>query len=205
MRVLFFLIFLAGLAAGFGYPWAVRNVGGHDLGTWHIYDAVKGYQPAEVTLKSGDAPVNVEIEMTTQGTPNLQGSGAVLTLVADSGGRTVLAQPLTFATSKPRDTNPQLQEKIYRDSAGVIDKVEDASYRFTVGPGDAEGVTVKSAELILRSQTMAVDSRVQPIGFALTAIGFIGFVLALTRRGGGTPSNPNSQPPPKRWGRGAAR
>ncbi len=205
MRVLFFLIFLAGLAAGFGYPWAVRNVGGHDLGTWHIYDAVKGYQPAQVTLKSGDAPVNVEIEMTTQGTPNLQGSGAVLTLVADSGGRTVLAQPLTFATSKPRDTNPQLQEKIYRDSAGVIDTVEDASYRFTLGPGDAEGVTVKSAELILRSQTMAVDSRVQPIGFALTAIGFIGFVLALTRRGGGTPSNPNSQPPPKRWGRGAAR
>ena len=204
MRVLFFLIFLAGLAAGFGYPWAVRNVGGHDLGTWHVYDAVKGYQPAEVTLKSGDAPVNVEIEMTTQGTPNLQGSGAVLTLVADSGGRTVLAQPLTFATSKPRDTNPQLQEKIYRDSAGVIDTVEDASYSFTVGPGDAEGVTVKSAELILRSQTMALDSRVQPIGFALTAIGFIGFVLALTRRGGGTPSNPNSQPPPKRWGRGAA-
>ncbi|GLS32377.1 hypothetical protein SAMN04488498_11756 [Mesorhizobium albiziae] len=204
MRVLFFLIFLIGLAAGFGYPWAVRNVGGHDLGTWHVYDAVKGYQPAEVALKSGDAPVNVEIEMTTQGTPNLQGSGAVLTLVADSGGRTVLAQPLTFATSKPRDTNPQLQEKIYRDSAGVIDTVEDASYRFTVGPGDAEGVTVKSAELILRSQTMAVDSRVQPIGFALTAIGFIGFVLALTRRGGGTPSNPNSQPPPKRWGRDAA-
>ena len=34
------------------------------------------------------------------------------------------------------------------------------------------------------------------------AIGFIGFVLAL-RRGGGTPPNPNSQPPPPRWGRAA--
>ena len=201
MRVFFFLVFLVGLAAGVGYPCAIRNFGGRDIGSWNVYDSVKGYQPAEVPLKPTDAPVNVTIEMTTAGMPNLGGNGAVLTLVADTGGRTMLAQPLTFETAKPRDTNPQLQEKVYRESAGVISEVEDATYRFVVGPGDAEGISVKSADLILRSETMAIDGRVQPVGFALTAIGFIGFVLAWTRRG--PPSNPNSQPPPRRWGRGA--
>jgi hypothetical protein len=39
----------------------------------------------------------------------------------------------------------------------------------------------------------------------MMAVGFIGFVLSLRGRGdGGTPPNPNSQPPPPRWGRGAA-
>jgi len=32
---------------------------------------------------------------------------------------------------------------------------------------------------------------------------FIGFVLSLRGRGGGAPPNPNSQPPPPRWGRRA--
>jgi hypothetical protein len=202
MRIFFFLLFLIGLAAGVGYPWAIRNFAGHDIGSWHVYDSIKGYQLVDVPLKSSDAPINVEVEMTTAGQANLSGNGAVLTLVADAGGRTMLAEPLTFETAKPRDTNPQTQEKVYRDSAGVLDDVEDTTYRFIVGPGDAEGVTVKSAELILRSGTIPVDSRIQPAGFVLTAIGFIGFVLALTRRRGGAPSNPDSQPPTRRWGRG---
>jgi hypothetical protein len=204
MRIFFFLVFLIGLAAGVGYPWVLENVAARDVGSWHVYDNVKGYQPVEVPLKSGNAPLRVEVEMTTEGQPNLRGNGTVLTLVADAGGRTILAQPLTFETAKPRDTNPQTQEKVYRDSAGVIGEVEDATYRFVVGPGDAEGVTVKSAELILRTETLPADARIQPAGFVLTAIGFIGFVLAWRRRGGGTPSNPNSQPPARRWGRGGA-
>lgn len=203
MRVFFLLVLLAGLGASVGYPWVIKNMGGHDIGTWHVYDTANGFQPASVALKSTDAPINVDIEMTTENTPNLQGDGAVLTLVADTGGRTVLAQPLTFEAAKPRDVNPQFGERAYRDSAGVLSDVEDATYRFVVGPGDAEGVTVKSAELILRRQVLAADGRVQPVGYALTAIGFVGFVLAMTRRGG-TPGNPNSQPPPPRWGRGAS-
>lgn len=201
MRIFFFLVFLVGLAASVGYPWVMGNLRSHAIGTWHVYDSAMGYPITTVPLQASDAPVTVEIEITTSGTPNFANGGAVLTLVVDSGGRTVLARPITFATSRPRDTNPQLQEKVYRESVGVISEIEDATYRFVVGPGDAEGVSVKSAELILRSETMTIDGRVQPVGFALTAIGFIGFVLAWTRRG--PPSNPNSQPPPRRWGRGA--
>jgi hypothetical protein len=203
MRIFFFLVFLIGLTAGVGYPWVMRNLAGRDVGSWHVYDNVKGYQPVDVPLKPENAPLSVEVEVTTEGQPNLSGNGAVLTLVVDAGGRTVLAQPLTFETARPRDISPQTQEKAYRESAGVIGELEDATYRFVVGPGDAEGVTVKSAELILRTEILPADARVQPVGFALAAIGFVGFVMAWRRRSG-TPPNPNSPPPARRWGRGGS-
>jgi hypothetical protein len=202
MRIFFFLVFLIGLAAGIGYPWIMENVSGRDVGSWQVYDDVEGYQPVDVPLKSADAPLAVEVEMVTEGQPDLSGDGAVLTLVADAGGRTVLAQPLTFKTARPRDINPQMQEKAYRESAGVIGELDEATYRFIVGPGDAEGVVVKSVALILRTEILPADGRIQPAGFVLAVIGFVGFVLAWRRRSDGTPSNPNSQPPARRWGRG---
>jgi hypothetical protein len=200
-RIFFFLVLLAGLGLGFGYPYLVENLGGHDLGNWRLYEESQGYQPVDVDLKASDAPVRVLVEMSTVGQPVLNGDGAVLTLTADHESRTVLAETLAFEEARPRETNPQTQERIYRDNAGLIPEVEDGTYRFTLGPGDAEGVTVKSAELILRSEVAAPDGRVQPAGYVLTAVGFIGFVLAMRRRGGGTPPNPNSQPPAPRWGR----
>ncbi len=59
---------------------------------------------------------------------------------------------------------------------------------------------MRSVDLILRRGAAKLDARIQPVGFALMAIGFIGLVLAL--RAGRRNKNPNSQPPP-RWGRGS--
>jgi hypothetical protein len=203
MRLFFFLVLLAGLALGFGYPLAVEKLAMRDLGMWHAYDHAKGYQSVDVPLNAGDAPVRVSVEMVTVGQPSRPGNGAVLTLTADVGGRTVLAEPLNLEGAKPRDTNPQTQERMYRAFAGMIDEVEDATYTFTLGPGDADDVSVSSADLVLQSKRMAADRRIQPAGFLLTAVGLIGLVVAMKKRGGGTPSNPNSQPPPpRRWGRG---
>jgi hypothetical protein len=112
----------------------------------------------------------------------------------------VLAEMLTFNEAKPQEKSPQLREKIYRDEAGVIVDIEDGDYTFTVGRGDAEDIQIQSVELVLRGGAGAVDPRAQPVGYALSAIGFIGLVLALRR--GKRERNPNSQPPPPRWGRG---
>ncbi|RUU08829.1 hypothetical protein EOD08_36085, partial [Mesorhizobium sp. M6A.T.Ca.TU.002.02.2.1] len=58
-------------------------------------------------------------------------------------------------------------------------------------------------DLLLRSGVGEIDSRARPVGFSLMAAGLIGLLLALRFGGGGRPQNPNSQPPPPRWGRGS--
>ena len=192
-------MFLGGVALA-AFPWFSDNFLARDIGSWRVYDSVTGYLPALVPLKSDEAPLNVLVDMTTVGPTELSDDRAVLTLTVDTDGKTVLAKPLTFADATARDTNPQTGEKIFRETAGVIERVESGDYLFTLGAGDAEGVTVRKVDLILRRGGVTYDGRIQPLGYALMAIGFIGLVLAL-RRGGGRPQNPNSQPPPPRWGR----
>jgi hypothetical protein len=144
-----------------------------------------------------DAPVRVLVDMTSIGSLTLTGSQTALTLTASAGGRTVLAETLTFAHQEPRNDSPQSGGLVYRDEAGVIDPVEDATYTFVVGPGDAEGIEMRSVELVLRGGAAGIDPRLVPIGYVLMAVGFIGFVLAL--RGARHESN---EPPKPRWGRG---
>ena len=200
MRIFFLLVFVGGVALA-GFPWFAENFLARSIGSWRVYDSVTGYLPALVSLKSDEAPLTVLIDMTTVGPTELSDDRAVLTLTVDTSGKTVIATPLTFAEATARDTNPQTGEKIFREAAGAIDRIETGDYLFTLGAGDAEGVTVRWVDLVLRRGGGTYDGRMQPLGYALMAIGFIGLVLAL-RRGGGRPQNPNSQPPPPRWGRG---
>jgi hypothetical protein len=200
MRAIFLLIFLAGLAAGFGYPWYVTNFSGREIGSWPVYERGGAFRPVTATLSSADEPVRVLVDMTAVAPPEFAQAGTALTITASTGGGTVLAEMLTFNEAKPQEKSPQLREKIYRDEAGVITDVEDGDYTFTIGRGDAEDIQIQSVELVLRGGAGTVDPRAQPVGYALAAIGFIGLVLALRR--GKRERNPNSQPPPPRWGRG---
>ncbi len=139
MRIFFLLVFAGGLALA-AFPWFSENFLARDIGAWRVYDSVTGYLPALARLKSDDAPLNVLVDMTTVGPTELGSDRAVLTLTVATGGQTVLARPLTFADATARDTNPQTGEKVFRDTAGVIDPVEPGDYLFTLGAGDAEGV-----------------------------------------------------------------
>lgn len=204
MRTLFLLILLAGLGAALGYPWAVSNFAGREIGRYPAYVRGGSFAPVSVDLKAEDAPVRVLVDLTSLGAANMQPDRTVLTLTAATGGTTVLAHTLAFVSHAARDTNPQLQERVYRDDAGLIDPVAPGTYVFTLGPGDAEAIEIKSVDLVLRREALALDPRVQPIGFALMAIGFIGLVLAFRRRKAvARERNLNSQPPPPRWGRDA--
>jgi len=195
-------LLLAGIALVVS-PWLAGTIQDHPLGTWRVYEDSTGFTAAQSQLAAADAPVAVSVEMTTSGISTLPRGVAILTMTASVEGRTVLAGALDFAGSVGRDSNPQTQEKIFRADAGVIDPVETGSYTFTLANGDAEGVTVRAVDLVLTQGGARVDKRLQPLGFSLAAVGFIGLVLAFRHRGGTTPSNPNSQPPPPRWGRGA--
>jgi hypothetical protein len=203
MRFLSVLVLIAGAAIGIFYPWAMSNFSGHAIGTYRVYVGGR-FRPVTVQLAAGDAPVRVLVDLTARAERVAGQQRTVLTLTAASGGHTALASALSFNhTDNPRQASPQLPDKIFRDEAGVIDKVMPGPYVFTVGPGDADGIDMRAVDLILRAGTGSIDERAQPAGYTLMGVGLAGLVLSLIfgRRGGGHPQNPNSQPPPPRWGR----
>lgn len=205
MRFLFVLILLAGIGIGVIYPWAMTNFSGHEIGTWRVYEQGR-FKPLTVPLSGRDAPLRVLVDLTARAERIVSQQRTVLTLTAATNGRTVLASTLQFNHSdNPRQASPQLPDKIFRDEAGLIAAVSPGPYTFTVGPGDAEDIPIRAVDLILRSGVGEIDGRARPVGFSLMAAGLIGLVLAMHFGGrGGPPQNPNSQPPPPRWGRGSA-
>jgi len=198
MRLIFLLLVLGGIGASFVYPWAVTNFSGHDIGTWRVYERGQAFQPAVASLSVADEPVRVMVDMIAVAPPEFAQSSTVLTITASTGGRTVLAEPLSFSETKPQERSPQLREKAYRDQAGVIPEIVDGDYTFVVGRGDLEEIQIKSVDLVLRGGIASVDTRAQPLGYAATAIGFIGLVLTMRRRR----DRKVEAPPPPRWGRG---
>jgi hypothetical protein len=204
MRFLFVLILLAGVGIGLVYPWAVSNFSGHEIGAWRVYDQGR-FRPIAVSLKAGDAPVRVLVDLTAKAERIVSQQRTVLTLTAATGGRTVLASTLQFNhADNPRQVSPQLPDKIFRDEAGVIETVSPGSYLFTAGPGDADDIPIRAVDLVLRSGAGEIDSRARPVGFSLMAAGLIGFLITMAF-GGRRPENPNSKPPPPRWGRGSSK
>ncbi|MDX8531387.1 hypothetical protein RFM41_03890 [Mesorhizobium sp. VK25A] len=201
MRFLSVLLLIAGAAIGIFYPWAMSNFSGHAIGTYRVYEGGR-FQPVTVQLAASDAPVRVLVDLTARGERVAGQQRTVLTLTA-SNGRTALAAALSFNhTDNPRQASPQLPDKIFRDEAGVIDRVTPSPYVFTVGPGDADGIDMRAVDLILRAGTGSIDERARPAGYTLMGVGLAGLALSLLfgRRDGGRPQNPISQPPP-RWGR----
>ncbi|SFO71047.1 hypothetical protein SAMN03159463_02775 [Mesorhizobium sp. NFR06] len=203
MRFLSLLLLIAGAAIGIFYPWVTGNFSGHAIGAYRVYEGGR-FRPATAQLAASDAPVRVLVDLTARAERIAGQQRTLLTLTAASGGRTALASTLSFShTDNPRQVSPQLPDKIFRDEAGVIEAVTPGPYVFTVGPGDADGIDMRAVDLILRAGAGSIDERAQPAGYTLMGIGLTGLVLSLVfgRRGGGHPQNPNSQPPPPRWGR----
>jgi len=205
MRLLSVLLLIAGAAIGVFYPWAMSNFSGHPIGIYRVYENGR-FRPVTVQLTANDAPVRVLVDLTARAERIAGQQRTLLTLTAAGGGRTVLASTLSFNhTDNPRQVSPQLPDKIFRDEAGVIGTVTPGLYLFTVGPGDADGIDMRAVDLILRAGAGSIDERVRLVGYALLGLGLVGFVLSLAfGRGGSHPQNPNSQPPPPRWGRNGA-
>lgn len=199
-RLLFFVMLAAGVAVGIVYPLLVQNVSGHEIGSWRVYDRTSGFMTAEASLTTSDAPVRVLLDMVSIGAYRPSAAETALTITATAGGRTVLAETISFAHAEPRTKAPQAGTS-YRAEAGIIDPVEGDRYVFAVGPGDAEGIEMRSVDLILRAGAMELDPRAVPLGYILMAIGFIGLVNTFRRAVAPAPERQDRGEPPPKWGR----
>ena len=182
MRFFFFLMILAGLALGFGYPWYQYNMAGGEIGTYRVYERGSQFTPVDIVLSESDAPVRAFVDMAP-----LQGyypsqSRTALTLTASTGGRTVLASSLSYISSTEESKNLQTTRKVFRDRAGDITAISPGPYRFLVGEGDMEGLTLATVDLVLRRNARETDPRAMPAGAALAFFGFVGLIRAARRR-----------------------
>jgi hypothetical protein len=202
-RISALFIFLVGLAMAAGYLF-VASAPSLPVGKWPVYTRAGGFAPVEARLHPEDAPVEVYVDLATSGSPNFGKDRAVLTLTAATNGKTAIAAPLSFADAVSRDDTPQTPELIYRTKAGEIASLAaDAPVTFTVGPGDADEIDISAVDLVLQHGRATTDEGLVPIGYAVMAIGAIAFLLSFRKTDSGPPPNPNSQPPPPRWGRTA--
>ena len=199
MRLVFLIILLVGAAAGIGYPWAVSNVAGYEIGAWRVYARGAGFSPAETNLAAPEAPIWIVVDLRSDG-PLTRSEGRPLLVmqIAGADGEPVRSTPLDFADAEARTINPQTGETGYRAAAGKLETVEQTRYRFSFEPGGAAMDGVLSADLILNAGAFDLDPRAIPIGFIMMAVGAVGFAATFLRR---RRENPNSKPPP-RWGRG---
>ena len=199
MRFLCVLLILAGMALGFGYPWYMYNMSGAEIGNYRVYQRGGAFQPVKVVLSESQAPVRVFVDLIP-----LQGyypdrAHTMLTLTASAGGRTVLASSLNYVSSSEESKNLQNSEKVFRDTAGDIADISPGLYHFVVGEGDVEGLSLKSVNLVLRSNASAPDPRAMPAGIAMFALGLFGFI-AVGRRAGRLAAAESAKP---KWGRDA--
>lgn len=197
LRTLFILLILAGAALGIAYPLAAGSLSGYTIGVWRVYDRTAGYAPAEASLSPSDAPVTVSLDVATKGPVRFDG-GTLLTLTADTEGKTVLARTLDFTDAVETVINPQSGLRVYHEKAGRIAEVAGDRYVFTIGPGDTPSDAVETVDLKVEAGAFDLDPRTTPAGYVLMAVGLVGLIASFGRK---RPKNPNSSEPQRKWGR----
>ncbi|MGB8816796.1 MAG: hypothetical protein WCC66_02635 [Rhizobiaceae bacterium] len=206
MRKIFLLFILAGMAIAFGYPWYMYNLTGAEIGTFPAYRQKTGFTPVTVTLSTDQTPVRIFVDMIPLKGWYPDQARTALTLTASTGGRTVLASTLSYVSSSGETNNPQTGEKVFRDRAGDLIVQTPGDYKFIVGEGDIETLSLKQVDLVLRAGAQEADPRAQPAGFVLLAIGVLGFIRSFRRRRAAEPSTvapPPKEPEKPKWGRDA--
>ncbi|RST85896.1 hypothetical protein EJC49_13255 [Aquibium carbonis] len=197
MRFFFLVVLLAGLALGIGYPLAVSNVSGYEIGTFTLLDG-DGERSAEVAIAPSEAPVRIRIAMQVAERFVPTRDVPVLRMTVRTGDQMILEQAVTFDGVDP-EAGPA-GSFLYKDDVATIDPVDGGdNYVFsvtrTVGGGN---LSPSRVELVLNAGAFDLHPRAVPIGYILIMTGFVGFIAMVRRRRRLDRANP----PPPRWGRG---
>lgn len=209
MRKFYVILLFSGVFAAVGYPWYFANLSGYEIGTYSVYKRQSGFKAVTVNLGVDQTPVRMFVDMTPVSGYYPVLTRTMLTLTASNSGKTVFASALDFVSTSTQSTNLQTTDMIFRDQAGDLAIAKSGAYTFVIGEGDVEGLSMKSVKLTLRANAQTPDLRVQPVGLAFIALGFLG-LLRSWRRADNAQSESETNiikpnvPDKPRWGRDAA-
>ncbi|MBC2884825.1 hypothetical protein H7Q97_05330 [Ochrobactrum sp. CM-21-5] len=178
MRAILFLMIVAGIALGLGYPWYMRHFTGSEIGRWPMLESrASGFRIREVRLAANDAPVRVFINATPlPGYVPVERRSAV-TLAVSRDGQPVLSQGLDFvSTSGSINTDRPQDGSILRQSAGDIDPVIPGLYAFRLVQGNTDGLQLSKADLVLRRGAETPNEVYTTIGLILGVLGVYGLM-----------------------------
>lgn len=195
-RLLFLALLAAGIALGIVMPRTAANSQGHEIGRWPIYAQERGFLELETILPRHDSPLLIKVALRAAGPLRAGADRTVLDVaVFDEAGNERQRAAISFP-GQPILESPQSGVYLYHGLGGAIPPGAGL-HRIVTTAGPDFDPSILSADLALSTTRESVDPRIQPAGFMLIAIGAVGFGLTLFRRR----ENPNSKPPPRRWGR----
>lgn len=198
MRTLFFLVFLAGCILAFGYPAAIEALSSRVIAAQALYSDGGSFQPVEIELAAEQAPLRIDVEIQARGTQFPEYGG--VDLQVSRNGRSELESALDIRAFEIVSEGVEGSGAVLRTTAGVLQSLSSGTYRFEASGRDYNTAGISQIGIILRANALQEDKRIAPMGYVLTAIGLVGFLMAVRRhrvRGKvATRSNP-------RWGRGA--
>jgi hypothetical protein len=194
LRLFLLVVLLIGLVLAFAYPWAVDNVDGYEIGSWRAFSGEGEFRTFEPSLAPSDSPVRVYAYATVAEPVPMVADVPVLELEVTGDGAPVLTAQLSFDRWEPE---PGPEGGIaYRDYAGSIEPVSAERYVVAVRPLSLDPALVNAVDVTLIARSFERDPAIPPLGYVMTAVGFIGLVLSFRRRRQPKP------PEPPRWGRG---
>lgn len=191
------ILMTAGVLLAIVYPRVMEDAPGHEIDRRTVFAGGDEFVVMDATLWPSDGPTVITVELFIKGPLRSGAEPEVLTVAAlDDRGREAARVSLGFPTPGTLES-PQTGIMRYRETVRLLEPAT-GPHSFVVAAGRDFSDSVLIVELALNAGTYHVQPNARPVGLALMAAGALGLLISLRRRR----ENPNSQPPPSKWGRG---
>lgn len=189
------LLIAGGVFLGFVLPAIDGPRPSWEIGRFTVYASDSGFAPADVQLYESDGPTGVAVSLRNIGPLETDDPYIVRLEVRDDAGELAVASELGFAGTGVLES-PQTRVTRF-DSAQVTIDATSGLYKFSIVPLPGFPDTVLTTDVVLSVLGGAREPQIPD--YAMIGLGVLGLLFSLRPR---RRENPNSQPPPPRWGRG---